>query len=160
MTVLEHASVCTLDCPDSCSLTVEVEGDRIVKVRGSDALAYTDGIICNKVARYSAEFVHGEAPVTLGLLREAHLSILPVEGTAWTVAEGKFSKRAQDPYIPEFHQALQRLDEDLPIAEFLRRHFAGSEYGGLRRSIESFNTGILSSSSAWPVIVRTTSTVR
>src|SRR5260370_30125273 len=59
MTVLEHTRVCTLDCPDTCSLTVEVEGDRIVKVRGSDALPYTDGVICNKVARYSAELVHG-----------------------------------------------------------------------------------------------------
>jgi anaerobic selenocysteine-containing dehydrogenase len=59
MTVLERASVCTLDCPDTCSLTVEVEGDRILKVRGSDALPYTGGVICNKVARYSAEFVHG-----------------------------------------------------------------------------------------------------
>jgi len=56
MTVLERASVCTLDCPDTCSLTVEVEGDRIVKVRGSDALPYTGGIICNKVGRYSTEF--------------------------------------------------------------------------------------------------------
>jgi hypothetical protein len=52
MTVLERASVCTLDGPDTCSLTVEVEGDRIVKVRGSDALPYTGGITCNKVGRY------------------------------------------------------------------------------------------------------------
>jgi hypothetical protein len=58
MTVLEHASVCTLDCPDTCSPTVEVEGDRIPKVRGSGALPYTDGIICKKVARHSAEFIH------------------------------------------------------------------------------------------------------
>jgi len=83
-----------------------------------------------------AEFVHGDAPVTLELLREARLSILPIEGTAWTVAEGRFSTRAQDPHMLEFHKALQGLEEDLPIAEFLRRYFAGSEYGGLRRSIE------------------------
>ncbi len=50
MTVLEHASVCTLDCPDTCSLTVEVEGDRIVKVRGSEALPYTKGIIQQHLA--------------------------------------------------------------------------------------------------------------
>ena len=52
-------SVCTLDCPDTCSLTVTVEDDRIVKVRGSDALPYTDGVICNKVARETRDFVHG-----------------------------------------------------------------------------------------------------
>ena len=88
-------------------------------------------------AEGGAEFVHGQAPVTLGLVREAHLSILPIEGRSWTVAKGKFSPRAQDPYMSKFHQALQELDEeDLPIAEFLRRRFAGSEYGPLRRSIE------------------------
>ena len=52
-------SVCTLDCPDTCSLSVTVEDGRIVKVRGSDALPYTDGVICNKVAQDMAAFVHG-----------------------------------------------------------------------------------------------------
>jgi hypothetical protein len=32
-----HASVCPLDCPDTCSLHVAVEDDRIVEVRGSRA---------------------------------------------------------------------------------------------------------------------------
>jgi anaerobic selenocysteine-containing dehydrogenase len=59
MTLLERASVCTLDCPDTCSLTVTVEDGRIVKVRGSDALPYTEGVICTKVAHHSDAFVHG-----------------------------------------------------------------------------------------------------
>jgi len=59
MPVTEHASTCTLDCPDTCSLTVTVDDGRIVKVRGSDALGYTAGVICNKVAHHTAEFVHG-----------------------------------------------------------------------------------------------------
>src|SRR5262249_18564405 len=59
MTLLERASVCTLDCPDTCSLTVTVADGRIVKVRGSDALPYTEGVICTKVAHNSNAFVHG-----------------------------------------------------------------------------------------------------
>jgi anaerobic selenocysteine-containing dehydrogenase len=59
MTTLERASVCTLDCPDTCSLTVTVEDGRIAKVRGSHALPYTDGVICNKVAHHTGEFAHG-----------------------------------------------------------------------------------------------------
>jgi anaerobic selenocysteine-containing dehydrogenase len=59
MAIEERASVCTFDCPDTCSLTVEVDRGRIVKVRGSDALPYTAGVICNKVARDMGEFVHG-----------------------------------------------------------------------------------------------------
>ena len=56
---VEHASVCTLDCPDTCSLTVTVDEGRIIKVRGSTVLPLTDGVICNKVAHHSAEFNHG-----------------------------------------------------------------------------------------------------
>ena len=55
----QHASVCTLDCPDTCSLSVTVEDGRLTKVRGSRALPYTEGVICNKVAQHSVEFVHG-----------------------------------------------------------------------------------------------------
>src|SRR6185295_4314486 len=58
MALAERVSVCTFDCPDTCSLTVSVENDRIVKVRGSDALPYTAGVICNKVAHVTADFVH------------------------------------------------------------------------------------------------------
>ncbi|MBY0330232.1 MAG: molybdopterin-dependent oxidoreductase [Acetobacteraceae bacterium] len=59
MPPLDHASVCTLDCPDTCSLTVTVEAGRITKVRGSGALPYTAGVICNKVAHHTGDFVHG-----------------------------------------------------------------------------------------------------
>jgi len=55
----ERPSVCTFDCPDTCSLTVDVDDGHIKKVRGSSAVPYTAGVICNKVARYTADFVHG-----------------------------------------------------------------------------------------------------
>ncbi|MFZ9407039.1 MAG: molybdopterin-dependent oxidoreductase [Burkholderiaceae bacterium] len=59
MSTLEKPSVCTLDCPDTCSLTVTVENDKIIRVRGSDALPYTAGVICNKVAHQTPQWVHG-----------------------------------------------------------------------------------------------------
>src|SRR5260221_13672112 len=43
-------------------------------------------------AEGGAEFVHGGAPVPHGLLREAGLSLLPIQGTQWTVEDGKFSR--------------------------------------------------------------------
>jgi monoamine oxidase len=93
-------------------------------------------------AEGGAEFVHGEAPVTHGLLREAGLSLLPIQGTQWTVEDGKFSReQSQDPHEPELHKALQELKDDLTVAEFLRRRFAGPEYGRLRHSIERMVEG-------------------
>ena len=59
MTTTTHASVCPLDCPDTCSLSVTVEGGRITQIRGSHANPYTDGVICAKVPAYYPGFVHG-----------------------------------------------------------------------------------------------------
>ena len=47
-----HASVCPLDCPDTCSLTVTVDAARISKVDGSWRNPLTNGYICAKVRRY------------------------------------------------------------------------------------------------------------
>jgi anaerobic selenocysteine-containing dehydrogenase len=65
----ERASVCPLDCPDTCSLTVTVEDERIVQIRGSRANPYTAGVICTKVARDHPEFVHGVARLLTPLRR-------------------------------------------------------------------------------------------
>ncbi|RPH83061.1 MAG: molybdopterin oxidoreductase family protein [Candidatus Rokuibacteriota bacterium] len=65
----EHPSVCPLDCPDTCSLTVTVEAERIVNIRGSHANPYTDGVLCAKVPRAYPEFVHGERRIRTPLKR-------------------------------------------------------------------------------------------
>lgn len=51
-------SVCPLDCPDTCSMTVTIEDDQIVNVRGSRVNPLTRGAVCQKVTRYP-EWVHG-----------------------------------------------------------------------------------------------------
>ena len=62
-------SVCPLDCPDTCSLSVKVQGETLIDVKGSTANPYTAGVICNKVARYYPEFVHGQGRLTQPLKR-------------------------------------------------------------------------------------------
>src|SRR5947208_12354974 len=56
---VQKASVCPLDCPDTCSLAVTVSGDRVLAVRGSKVNPITHGAICAKVANSYPEFVHG-----------------------------------------------------------------------------------------------------
>jgi anaerobic selenocysteine-containing dehydrogenase len=79
-------SVCPLDCPDTCSLAAEVEGDRLVKVRGSNANPYTAGVICNKVARYYPEFVHGKDRLTRPLKRTGPRGSSQFERISWDEA--------------------------------------------------------------------------
>lgn len=49
--------VCGHDCPDMCSLIVETEGDRIIRIQGDPEEAYTAGFACAKVNR-DLEVVH------------------------------------------------------------------------------------------------------
>ena len=62
-------SVCPLDCPDTCSLSVKTDGEHVLVVRGSEANPYTAGVICNKVMRTYPDFVHGPNRLTHPLKR-------------------------------------------------------------------------------------------
>jgi monoamine oxidase len=88
-------------------------------------------------AEGGAEFVHGEAPVTRALLREARLSLLTIQGTPQRLDSGKLSREESgDLHEAQLRKALQTLKDDMSVAEFLGRHFAGPEYDQLRHSIE------------------------
>ncbi|MGE4080647.1 MAG: molybdopterin-dependent oxidoreductase, partial [Reyranella sp.] len=84
--VIERATVCTFDCPDTCSLTVGVEDGRIVKVRGSRALPYTAGVICNKVAHDMTAFVHGPQRLQHPLRRVGPKGSGQYERLSWQTA--------------------------------------------------------------------------
>jgi anaerobic selenocysteine-containing dehydrogenase len=45
-------SVCAHDCPDACSIEVDVEDGRAVRLRGNPEHPVTRGFLCGKVARY------------------------------------------------------------------------------------------------------------
>jgi monoamine oxidase len=93
-------------------------------------------------AEGGAEFVHGEAPVTHSLLREAGLSLLPIEGAQWTVEGGKLTRgESSAAHEAQLHRALQELKDDLTVAEFLQRYFAGPQDARLRHSIERMVEG-------------------
>ncbi len=87
-------------------------------------------------AEGGAEFVHGAAPLTRALMREARLSLSPRGGTRWSVRTGALSPaETSPPHMGRFHQALREVKADLPIAEFLETHFGDRRYEELRRSI-------------------------
>jgi anaerobic selenocysteine-containing dehydrogenase len=110
MTILEHASVCTLDCPDTCSLTVTVDEGRIVKVRGSAALPYTDGVVCNKVAHHSAAFVHGPGRLLWPLRRAGPRGSGRFERIGWDEALDEVHGRVADVIARFGPQAVMPLN--------------------------------------------------
>lgn len=96
MTSTEHASVCTLDCPDTCSLTVTVENGRIAKVRGRENSPFTEGVICSKVARDMPEFVHGGERL-----------LYPMRRTG-PKGSGKFERISWDAALEAIHNGLSQ----------------------------------------------------
>ncbi len=87
-------------------------------------------------AEGGAEFVHGAAMVTRAVMREAGLSLAPRSGRRWSTRAGKLSPADNAmPHAERFYRALEEVEADLPIAEFLERNFADRRYDELRRSV-------------------------
>jgi len=87
-------------------------------------------------AEGGAEFVHGAAPVTRAVMREARVALSPRGGTRWRLRAGALSPADYAvPHMDRFYRALQAVKADLPVAEFLETQFAEPQYDELRRSI-------------------------
>ncbi len=63
-----HRSACPHDCPDACGLLAEVDGDRVVGVRGDPDHPWSRGSLCAKVTSYHAT-VHAPSRILTPLLR-------------------------------------------------------------------------------------------
>ena len=70
MSATVKPAVCPLDCPDTCSLAVTVENNAITKVTGSRVNPLTGGVVCNKVARYAPDWVHGPRRLRTPLIKQ------------------------------------------------------------------------------------------
>jgi anaerobic selenocysteine-containing dehydrogenase len=62
-------SACPLDCPDACSLDVQVADGRVVKIDGSHRNPMTEGYICAKVRRMP-ELLYGEGRLLYPAVRQ------------------------------------------------------------------------------------------
>jgi monoamine oxidase len=87
-------------------------------------------------AEGGAEFVHGAAPLTRALMREAGLRVAPHLGRRWSARSGTLAPdEAGFPHAARLHRALEAVQTDLPIAEFLDAHFGDRQYIELRRAV-------------------------
>lgn len=84
-----HTTACPLDCPDSCSLSVTVDGDRVTRIdampEGDAANPLTDGWICRKVRRMTRR-IHGPQRLTTPLRRVGPKGAGEFEPIGWDEA--------------------------------------------------------------------------
>ncbi|TRW25331.1 FAD-dependent oxidoreductase [Flavobacterium zepuense] len=89
-----------------------------------------------------AEFVHGNLPVTLSLLKEAGIATTGVDFEMWQHKDGSFIQ--SNAFIDGWDallKALNELQHDVPLQDFLDEHFAGSEYAKMRTQVQNYVAG-------------------
>lgn len=91
---------------------------------------------------HGAEFIHGDLPHTQKLAKDADVKLREGKGRQWSVEsgekeEGEFFDTGWDKLI----DALNKLEHDMSIAQFLEENFSGKKYKGLRESVIRFVQG-------------------
>ena len=87
-----HPSSCPLDCPDACSLNVEVVDGRVHRVRGSKATDLTAGFICSKVSRM-AEHLYCPERVLEPLVRTGAKGSGRFKAVSWDEALDRIARQ-------------------------------------------------------------------
>lgn len=78
-------TVCPLDCPDTCSMSVTVDRDQLINVRGTRVNPLTRGAVCAKVTHYP-ELVHGPDRLLTPLRRTGIKGQGVFEAISWDAA--------------------------------------------------------------------------
>lgn len=89
-----------------------------------------------------AEFIHGNLPITLGLLKEAGIGTTNVNFEIWQYNNGAFSQSSE--FVErwdEFLTAVNQLQHDMSLQDFLLQNFSGEEYATMRAQIENYVAG-------------------
>ena len=92
MTTQILPSVCPMDCPDTCSLDVEVVDGRVTKLRASNLNPVTQNFICAKVGDY-AKHVYSDERLLYPMRRVGKKGSGKFTRTSWDEALREISER-------------------------------------------------------------------
>ncbi len=99
-----------------------------------------DGFV--KPVEEGAEFVHGDLPLTLQLLKSSGIPYHPVRGKMINVRKGKWLGQEDGPEgWGELMEKMQQPGEDMPLSVFLSTHFPGEKWAALRDAVRRFAQG-------------------
>ncbi len=95
-----------------------------------------------KNTELGAEFVHGNLPTTINLLKEAGIKYHSANAEMWRYQNGDFEENST--VIKDWDLLIKRLDalkEDINIWDFLNEEFPGNKYEELRSSVWAYVSG-------------------
>src|SRR3569623_724290 len=106
-------SVCALDCPDCCALTLTVEEGRATKLRGDGTHPITRGFLCGKVAQYlEREYSPGR--------------LLYPQKRVGAKGEGRFERITWDEALDTLAARLKSVAEEFGPEAILPYSYAGN----------------------------------
>src|SRR5437773_3313871 len=106
-------SVCALDCPDCCSLLVNVEDGRGSKLRGDPSHPVTRGFLCGKVAQYlEREYSPGR--------------LLYPQRRIGAKGEGRFERISWDEALDTIAARLTQISSEWTSESILPYSYAGT----------------------------------
>jgi anaerobic selenocysteine-containing dehydrogenase len=85
-------STCPHDCPDACGLLAEVEGGRVLSVRGDPDHFYSQGTLCPKVKDYDRT-VHAPGRLLRPMLRDGPKGSGRFRPVSWEEAVARVAER-------------------------------------------------------------------
>ena len=106
-------SVCALDCPDCCSLLINVEEGKGSHLRGNPAHPVTRGFLCGKVARYLDREYSPER-------------LLFPQKRIGAKGEGKFQRISWDEALDTIAGRLRRVSDEFGPEAILPYSYAGT----------------------------------
>jgi anaerobic selenocysteine-containing dehydrogenase len=123
---MTHASVCPLDCPDTCALRIGVENGRVVSLTGDAQHPVTRGFACVKMVRYPERQHHPDRlrhpQVRLGRKGEGRFGRATWEEALDLVAEktrAAVARHGAESVLPYSYAGTMGLVErDHPLAFF------------------------------------------
>lgn len=122
------------------------EGYIVTVLEASNRLGGRIHTIHNSVFKFpietGVEFIHGDLPLTIQLLKEASIKYIPVRGEMIRVVNNEWKK--QDEFAVGWNELIRQMNEvtlDETVDDFLNKNFADKKYDELRKSVLRFAEG-------------------
>lgn len=109
--------------------------------RAGGRIATLSPTVFETTVESGAEFIHGEAKLTMEILKKANIKYQPVEGEMTIIQNGVWLMEERGDEFELLTEKIKLLDEDCTIDQFLDRYFPIAEFEMLRRSVQQFAEG-------------------
>jgi len=89
-----------------------------------------------------AEFIHGDLPVTLNLLKEANIKTHTVSFEMWQYQDNKFEQSEE--FVDGWDKFLEKVNaivDDMTLQSFLKENFEGEQFAKMCSQIENYVAG-------------------